>query len=89
MKFYDHVMNQGNPAVASAMARVRRESVEAGNAYRVEATPSNGVRFYWDGGSYDALQLAKDLVFNRYADVVLIRPNGKIMGPEEIKAARY
>ncbi len=75
MKFYDHAKNHTNPAVAEAIAKVRREVVEAGEAYRVEATPNNGDSFWWDGGRYDALRLAKSLKFNGYK-VTLTRPNG-------------
>jgi len=86
VKFYDHCKNTTNAAVASAMARVRRESIDAGQAYRVEFTPpGKDQSFYWDGGRYDALRLAKDLLFNRHT-VTLTRPDGS---PVDIENAMF
>ena len=88
-KFYDHASNHTTVAEASAVARVRRESIATGTAYRVEFINSKGEAHYWDGGLYDSLYLAKSLVLNRYAGVSLIRPDGSIMDAEQIKNARY
>jgi hypothetical protein len=84
--FYDHSMNMTNKAVGMAMARVRRECIADGTAYRVEATPRSGKRFYWDGGRYDCIQLAKQLSFNRYGDVTLTDASGKSV---DIENATY
>lgn len=86
MRFYDHCKNMTNIAAATASARVRREAIAEGKAYRVEATPRGGQPFYWDGGRYDCLQLAKELAFNRYEDVLLLDPSGKQV---DIENARY
>ena len=83
--FYDHAKNLSNAAKASAVARVRRELVAEGAAYRVEFVASNGQRKYWNGGRYDALGLAKDLRFNG-VDVVMYGPAGNQI---DIEAARY
>lgn len=84
-KFYDHCKNQTNAAVAEAMARVRREVIAEGRDYRVEANWKGGARFYWNGGHYDALGLAKDLWRNRAENVTLTGPDG----PIDIPSARY
>ncbi len=57
-KYYDHAMNHANAADASAVAKVRREAIAEGQAYRVEANWAGQERFYWNGGRYDALGLA-------------------------------
>ena len=87
-KFYDHAANSP-PAIGSAMANVRREAIAEGQAYRVEANWKGQGRFYWNGGHYDVLGLAKTLVFNRAENVVMTRPNGTQMTAEAIKAAKY
>ena len=84
-KFYDHCKNQTNAAVAEAMARVRREVIAEGRDYRVEANWKGGARFYWNGGYYDALGLAKNLWRNRAENVTLTGPDG----PIDIPSARY
>jgi hypothetical protein len=85
-RFYDHCVNQIRPAVAEAMARIRREAIASGNAYRVEANLPDRDRFYWDGGRYDALALAKELFRNRYENVILTAPDGRIV---DIDNARF
>jgi hypothetical protein len=85
-RFYDHAKNHTNAAVAHAIARVRREVIADGTAYRVEANWKGQGRFYWNGGRYDALGLAKDLFRNRAENVVLTGPDGK---PVDIESARY
>lgn len=88
-KFYDHASNL-SPANGSATARVRREVIATGQAYRVDATPrSGGSRFYWNGGQYDALRLARELVFNRYQNVTMTAPDGVVMNAEKIQAGGY
>ncbi len=83
--FYDHAKNLTNAAKASAVARVRRELIAEGNAYRVEFTASNGRRLYWNGSRYDVLSLAKDLRFNN-CDAVMLDPAGRSV---DIAAAKY
>lgn len=86
--FYDHALNQGNAAVAVAMARTAKESREAGTAYRIEFTVTRtGQRLFYTGGRYDVLGLAKDVDFNPgYADVILTNPAGQQI---DIKSAKY
>lgn len=84
--FYDHATNHSNAAEASAVARVRREAIEAGEAYLVEANWKGEGRFYWNGGRYDALSLAKSLHFNRAENVVLTDAKGQTV---DFVAARY
>lgn len=88
-KFYDHARNHVDAATGSAIATVRRELKAESNCYRVEANWAGKDRFYWDGGWYDAIGLAKDLVFNGAENVVMTRPNGTVMSVEEIRSARY
>lgn len=85
-KFYDHCANFTNAAVAEASARVRREVIAEGQAYRVEANWKGQGRFYWNGGRYDALGLAKDLFRNRAENVILTGPDGTSI---DIMSARY
>lgn len=85
-KFYDHSMNSLPAAVGWAMAKVRREAIADGRAYYVEANWVGGGRFYWNGGYYDVLGLAKSLVRNNAENVVMTDPNG---GFVDILAARY
>lgn len=87
--FYDHATNHANAADGSAIARVRREAIESGAAYRVEANWSGKPRFFWNGGHYDVLGLAKSLVFNRAESVLMTRPDGTVLTVEEIQAAKY
>lgn len=87
--FYDHATNHANAATAHAVAAVRRDAVASGTAYRVEANWPGKPRFYWNGGRYDALGLAKDLVSNRAENVTLTRPNGEVLGAEAIKGMTY
>lgn len=85
-KFYDHATNTTNPAVASAMARVRREAIAENREYRVEANWKGGERFYWNGGRYDVLSLAKSLVFNRAENVAMTDHAGNAV---DIESAAY
>ena len=85
--FYDHAKNHANPAVAEAVARVRRESLAAGEAYRVEFNWPGQSRHYWEGGRYDCLQLARDLAASpRCENVTLTDPAGRAV---DLAAARY
>ena len=84
--FYDHATNQANAAAGWAIAKVRREVIAEGKAYKVLAKWAHqDTPFYWDGGMYDALRLAKQLLFNR-CEVQLIAPDGHTV---DIAAARY
>lgn len=87
MKFYDHAMNMANPAVASAVARCRKDAVRDGIAYRVEFTSRhNGERYFWEGCCYDVLQIAKQMHFNNHGDVTMTNPTGQ---PVDITATKY
>ena len=87
MKFYDHATNMTKPAQAQAVARARRDSIADGTAYRVEFENSKGETFYWDGCRYDALQLAKDLAFNKFMTPPrLFNSKGELV---DIENARY
>jgi len=83
--FFDNAKNHVNAAKASAMARVRRELIAEGAAYYVEWVNKSGVKMFWNGGRYDVLGLAKDLVFNG-ANAVMLDPAGRSV---DIAAARY
>lgn len=88
-KFYDHASNHAHAAAAAAVARSRREAIATGTAYRVEFLNSQGEAYYWEGGAYDALSLAKSLVGNRDSEVILIRPDGSVVAADGIASARY
>jgi hypothetical protein len=83
--FYDHAKNLTNAAKASAVARVRREVIAEGAAYRVDFSNSRGERLYFNGGRYDVLSLAKDLLFNG-CNPVMTGPCGSVL---DIAGARY
>lgn len=83
--FFDNAKNHVNAAKASAMARVRRELVAEGAAYYVEWMNKSGVKMFWNGSRYDVLGLAKDLVFNGVA-AVMLDPAGRSI---DIASARY
>jgi hypothetical protein len=83
--FYDHAKNMLNSAEAEAIAKIRREVLAAGKSYKVKANWPGSGRFYWNGGYYDVLRLAKSLVWNNAENVEMIGPNGAV----DIKAARY
>ena len=83
--FFDNAKNHVNVAKASAIARVRREVIAEGAAYYVEWINSSGIKMFWNGGRYDVLGLAKDLVFNGVA-AVMLDPAGNSV---DIAAARY
>lgn len=87
--YYDHAMNHANPAEAQAVAAVRRNAIDEGTACRVEANWPNQGRFYWDGGRYDAISLARELVLNRAENVILTRPDGREMSAAEIRELHY
>lgn len=84
-RFYDHAKNLTNPAQAAAVARVRREVIAEGSPYRVDFSNSRGERLFFDGGRYDVLSLAKDLLFNG-CNPVMTAPCGGVL---DIAAARY
>lgn len=86
-KFYDHATNRG--PMGSVIAKVRAEAIEQGRAYLVGFMNKKGESFYWDGGRYDAIELAKSLVSNGYLGVVLADPQAKIFTADEIKAMKY
>lgn len=86
VKFYDHAKNHASAAVASAVARVRREVLEAGDAYKVVANWHGESPFYWNGGRYDVLSLAKQLKFNNAENVVMTNPDGSVV---DVASARY
>ena len=83
--FFDNAKNHTNPAVAHAIARVRREVIAEGKAYRVDFTNAKGQAMYFDGGRYDVLALAKDIRFNGGA-VAMTDPNGNAV---DIAAAKF
>jgi len=88
IRYYDHSKNQTNAAVAHAVARAAREAKIDGDAYWVEFIARNGEINFWEGSAYDALALGKQLASNNIA-VTITKPNGKVMTPQEIKAARF
>jgi hypothetical protein len=88
-KYYDHAMNCSNPAEAHAIAAVRRDAIKENSIYRVEANWKGQERFYWNGGRYDAICLARELVFNRAENVQLTRPNGEILNSDKIRELAY
>lgn len=86
-KFYDHAKNLLPAAVGWAAAMARRDALAAGDAYRVEFdSPKGDGVCWWDGCRYDALALAKSLLFNGYANVKLLRPDGS---PMDFAVATY
>jgi hypothetical protein len=70
-KFFDYAKNLTNPAVAEAVAHVRRDAIADGSAKRVEANWPGGERFYWNGGDYDVAVLANELRRNNAENVVV------------------
>lgn len=88
-KFYDHAMNQTNPARAEAIARARRELIAEGRACYVEANWKGGDRFYWNGDGHTALSLAKELVFNGAESVIFRASDGHEIDADGIRNARY
>lgn len=83
--FFDNAKNHVNAAKASAMARVRRELLSEGAAYYVEWVNKSGVKMFWNGSRYDVLGLARDLVFNGVA-AVMLDPAGRSV---DVAAASY
>ena len=83
--FYDNAKNSRNAAEGHAIARVRREVIAEGIAYRVDFTRTSGELMFWDGGRYDALRLAKSLKSNGVV-VTMTDPNGNAV---DIAAARF
>lgn len=89
-RFYDHATNLTNPAVASAVARARRELIAEGAAVTVEAAWSHDPDgFWWNGDRHTALSLAKDLVRNGAARVALTEADGRRLDAAAIAAARF
>lgn len=77
MQFYDHALNHSNAAEATAIARCRQDVIGTDRAYRVEANWPGQDRFWWNGGQYDCLALAKTLITNRAMNVILTDPTGQ------------
>ena len=84
--FYDHATNHVNAAEASGIARARRTAIEEGRDYKVVACWKGGQPFWWNGARYDALGLAKSMLYNNAEYVTLTDFNGDLV---DIKNARY
>lgn len=79
-------MESVNTAVATAIARCM---TDGGPLDTVVALAPSGGGVEETLPPYDALRLAKDLVFNGYIAVTLHRDDGRILGADDIANATY
>lgn len=86
MRYFDYALNHVNAAQAEAIAKARRDVLSTGDSFRVEANWPGKEPFFWDGCRYDALVLARELVFNRAENVKLTDPSGRLV---DVASERY
>lgn len=79
-----HVVQWTNPAIAFAAAVRQGDTTN-----KVTWTDSDGTPAYSILLPYDALGMAKDLVWNKVQDVTLTLASGRVLDPAAIAAARF